>query len=101
VLTTPIPTLTLDIISKFISENTLLEIALKSYTSILMYIQLYNDDSNSVKIHSDNLKKYTFFKGHITYSTILKDLVSIDLLKLILNIVMIVKVDSQNLITLH
>jgi hypothetical protein len=49
-LTTPIPTLTLDIISKFISEKypSIQEIALKSYTSILMYIQLYNDDSNSV-----------------------------------------------------
>jgi hypothetical protein len=47
-LTTPIPTLTLDIISKFISEKyPIQEIALKSYTSILMYIQ-YNDDSNSV-----------------------------------------------------
>jgi hypothetical protein len=86
-LTTPIPTLTLDIISKFISEKypSIQEIALKSYTSILMYIQLYKDDSNSVykNIHSDNLKKYTFFyKGHITYSTILKDLVSLDLLKI-------------------
>jgi hypothetical protein len=42
-LTTPIPTLTLDIISKFISEKypSIQEIALKSYTSILMYIQLY------------------------------------------------------------
>jgi hypothetical protein len=40
-LTTPIPTLTLDIISKFISEKypSKQEIALKSYT-LLMFIQL-------------------------------------------------------------
>ncbi|MES2575667.1 MAG: hypothetical protein V4572_12030 [Bacteroidota bacterium] len=85
---TPIPTLTLDVISLFISENypDNPEIALKAYTGLLMYIQLYrepDEESESIykNIHSDNLATYTFYyKKHITYKKIITDLVSMNLL---------------------
>lgn len=86
IITTPIPTLTLDIISNFIIKTypDKQEVSLKTYTSLLMFIHMHHFDNKSFykNIHRSLLRSYNFYyKKQINYSTIIKDLIKLNLIK--------------------